>query len=115
MVEVPLHELQPKTDPTKTQAVNDQNNKQKMDVLAASDFVVFLPTGPQPGGTGPGASFETIFVFPRPQDAATENHSGTDDSYASPQPGYGDKNVIHKNEAARHKSRLAVRLKAMAG
>src|SRR3989442_1420481 len=26
-----------------------------------------------------------------------------------------DKNVIHKNEAARHKSRLAVRLKAMAG
>ena len=26
-----------------------------------------------------------------------------------------DKKVIHKNEAARHKSRLAVRLKAMAG
>jgi small subunit ribosomal protein S20 len=26
-----------------------------------------------------------------------------------------DKNVIHKNKAARHKSRLAVRLKAMAG
>jgi small subunit ribosomal protein S20 len=26
-----------------------------------------------------------------------------------------DKNIIHKNEAARHKSRLALRLKAMAG
>jgi small subunit ribosomal protein S20 len=26
-----------------------------------------------------------------------------------------DKNVIHKNKAARHKSRLALRLKAMAG
>jgi len=26
-----------------------------------------------------------------------------------------DKNVIHKNEAARHKSRLAARLKAMPG
>ena len=26
-----------------------------------------------------------------------------------------DKRIIHKNEAARHKSRLAVRLKAMAG
>jgi small subunit ribosomal protein S20 len=26
-----------------------------------------------------------------------------------------DKKVIHKNKAARHKSRLAVRLKAMAG
>jgi small subunit ribosomal protein S20 len=26
-----------------------------------------------------------------------------------------DKHVIHKNKAARHKSRLAVRLKAMAG
>jgi small subunit ribosomal protein S20 len=26
-----------------------------------------------------------------------------------------DKNVIHKNKAARHKSRLAVRLKTMAG
>ena len=26
-----------------------------------------------------------------------------------------DKHIIHKNEAARHKSRLAVRLKAMAG
>lgn len=26
-----------------------------------------------------------------------------------------DKNVIHKNEAARHKSRLALRLKTMAG
>ena len=26
-----------------------------------------------------------------------------------------DKNVIHKNEAARHKNRLAARLKAMAG
>ncbi|TMH94490.1 MAG: 30S ribosomal protein S20 [Betaproteobacteria bacterium] len=26
-----------------------------------------------------------------------------------------DKNVVHKNEAARHKSRLAARLKAMPG
>jgi len=26
-----------------------------------------------------------------------------------------DKNIIHKNKAARHKSRLAVRIKAMAG
>ena len=51
--------------------------------LRGSDQTIFVPLGSPPGSTGGGA--EEIFVFPRPNGAATDNAgSGVDNYLANP-------------------------------
>lgn len=60
-------ETAPPTVPTKL------DDTTQLGVLRASDFAVFLPPEPTTG-------LDKIFVYPRPDGAATENAANTDDS-----------------------------------